>query len=128
MKKLLSFLVILVSQIIICTFGQKTVQKADDNLFPLNIIHLNDFHARFEETNLQTSACKQGEKCIGGYARVVSKVKHKNVNHSSSLFRFFLITSLKYLKFYNHGCIKYLTIVFFSLSIDNVIFLIHFFK
>ena len=72
MKKLLSFLIL---QIIFCTFAQQMVQKADDDLFPLNIIHLNDFHARFEETNLQTSACKEGERCIGGYARVVSKVK-----------------------------------------------------
>uniref|UniRef100_U5EW72 Apyrase n=1 Tax=Corethrella appendiculata TaxID=1370023 RepID=U5EW72_9DIPT len=47
------------------------------NTFPLSIIHLNDFHARYEETNLLSSKCKNdvGEECIGGYARVVTAVK-----------------------------------------------------
>ncbi|XP_053681182.1 apyrase-like [Anopheles nili] len=48
-----------------------------NELFPLTIIHLNDFHARFEETNTVSTRCKpdEGERCIGGYARVVSRVK-----------------------------------------------------
>uniref|UniRef100_A0A8W7PNK4 Calcineurin-like phosphoesterase domain-containing protein n=1 Tax=Anopheles coluzzii TaxID=1518534 RepID=A0A8W7PNK4_ANOCL len=43
----------------------------------LTIIHLNDFHARFEETNTVSTRCKpdEGERCIGGYGRVVSRVK-----------------------------------------------------
>uniref|UniRef100_A0A182YAL5 Apyrase n=1 Tax=Anopheles stephensi TaxID=30069 RepID=A0A182YAL5_ANOST len=51
--------------------------KADDLLYPLAIIHLNDFHARFEETNTVSTRCKpdEGEQCIGGYARVVARVK-----------------------------------------------------
>uniref|UniRef100_A0A336KUY8 apyrase n=1 Tax=Culicoides sonorensis TaxID=179676 RepID=A0A336KUY8_CULSO len=51
------------------------VSKADEDLFPLAIIHINDFHARFEETNLMSNTCKPGEKCIGGYARTVTVVK-----------------------------------------------------
>uniref|UniRef100_A0A182M997 Apyrase n=1 Tax=Anopheles culicifacies TaxID=139723 RepID=A0A182M997_9DIPT len=49
----------------------------DDLLYPLTIIHLNDFHARFEETNTVSTRCKpdDGERCIGGYARVVARVK-----------------------------------------------------
>nr|XP_019551817.2 apyrase-like [Aedes albopictus] len=48
-----------------------------DALFPLTLIHWNDFHARFEETNVLSTRCdvQAGEKCIGGYARVVSAVK-----------------------------------------------------
>lgn len=80
----------------------------DSDLFPVSIIHINDFHARFfhicfylvflttfwllfhdlnlfkffysnfcrfEETNEGATSCKQGEKCIGGYARAVTKIK-----------------------------------------------------
>ncbi|CAG9800741.1 unnamed protein product [Chironomus riparius] len=43
--------------------------------FTLSIIHINDFHARFVETNRQSNDCKPDEECIGGYARVVTKVK-----------------------------------------------------
>lgn len=43
--------------------------------FPVSIIHFNDMHARFDETNLMSSTCKEADECIGGYARVVSKVK-----------------------------------------------------
>lgn len=45
------------------------------DLFPLSIIHLNDMHARFEETNLAANTCKDPSECIGGYARVVSMVR-----------------------------------------------------
>ncbi|KAG5676388.1 hypothetical protein PVAND_006228 [Polypedilum vanderplanki] len=48
----------------------------DDSWFPLSIIHINDFHARFDETNNQSNDCKpEIEECIGGYARVVTTVK-----------------------------------------------------
>jgi 5'-nucleotidase len=46
-----------------------------EDLFPLSIIHLNDMHARFEETNLLANTCKDPSECIGGYARVVSTVR-----------------------------------------------------
>ncbi|XP_049301119.1 apyrase-like [Anopheles funestus] len=54
-----------------------TRQALHSDLFPLTIIHLNDFHARFEETNTVSTRCKvdEGERCIGGYARVVTRVK-----------------------------------------------------
>uniref|UniRef100_A0A182NS58 Apyrase n=1 Tax=Anopheles dirus TaxID=7168 RepID=A0A182NS58_9DIPT len=55
----------------------KQPSVAAGELFPLTIIHLNDFHARFEETNALSTRCKvdEGERCIGGYARVVARVK-----------------------------------------------------
>ncbi|XP_053681193.1 apyrase-like [Anopheles nili] len=55
----------------------KDAKLADDLLYPLTIIHLNDFHARFDETNTVSTRCKpdEGEQCIGGYARVVSRIK-----------------------------------------------------
>lgn len=33
------------------------------------------FTHRFEETNTASSTCKPGDTCIGGYARVVTKVR-----------------------------------------------------
>lgn len=33
----------------------------------LTIIHINDFHAHFEEMSRTTAECKEKEKCIGGY-------------------------------------------------------------
>ena len=51
------------------------VVRVESDLFPLSIIHINDFHARFEETNEQTTSCSPGQKCIGGYARAVTMVK-----------------------------------------------------
>uniref|UniRef100_A0A9I3EHZ0 Apyrase n=1 Tax=Anopheles dirus TaxID=7168 RepID=A0A9I3EHZ0_9DIPT len=46
-------------------------------LFPLSIVHINDFHARFEEVNTASVTCDAagGETCIGGYARTVTVVK-----------------------------------------------------
>jgi 5'-nucleotidase len=48
---------------------------ATEELFPLSIIHLNDMHARFDETNMLANTCKDPSECIGGYARVVSTVR-----------------------------------------------------
>uniref|UniRef100_A0A0A1XM32 apyrase n=1 Tax=Zeugodacus cucurbitae TaxID=28588 RepID=A0A0A1XM32_ZEUCU len=45
------------------------------DIFPLSIIHINDFHARFEPTDTSGGTCDAGEECIGGYARTVYMVK-----------------------------------------------------
>ncbi|CAK9801435.1 unnamed protein product [Anthophora plagiata] len=46
------------------------------DLFELSVIHLNDFHARFEQTGPMSGACHQGEEknCVGGFARVFTAV------------------------------------------------------
>lgn len=60
-----------------------------EHLFPLTLVHLNDFHARFEETNLKSNNCTVSERsagsCIAGIARVYTvirdllhKYKHQN--------------------------------------------------
>ncbi|XP_017156615.1 apyrase isoform X2 [Drosophila miranda] len=48
---------------------------AADKGFPLSLIHINDFHARFEPTDTSGGVCDSGEECIGGYARTVYTVK-----------------------------------------------------
>lgn len=59
--------------------------QANEGEFPLAIIHINDFHARFEETSVSSSSCTTPEanNCIGGYARVVTKVNELKQKHAS---------------------------------------------
>ncbi|CRK87057.1 CLUMA_CG000820, isoform A [Clunio marinus] len=52
------------------------INANSQELFPVTIIHLNDMHARFDESNVEANVCKPGNNdCIGGYARIVTKVK-----------------------------------------------------
>ncbi|XP_017759918.1 PREDICTED: apyrase [Eufriesea mexicana] len=46
------------------------------DLFELSVIHLNDFHARFEETGPRSGLCHEQKKkdCVGGIARVSTAV------------------------------------------------------
>ncbi|KAJ6635717.1 Apyrase [Pseudolycoriella hygida] len=59
------------------TNGENLLDIRQNELFPVSIIHMNDFHARFVETNEASTPCKldNGEKCIGGYARAVTVIK-----------------------------------------------------
>lgn len=59
---------------------------AQQKLFPLTIVHLNDFQSRYEETNMQSNSCKNKNECIGGYARVVSMVKELNKTSQNMIY------------------------------------------
>lgn len=63
------------------SFAESVKIDKKDTLYPLAIIHINDFHARFEETNIALNRCKAGDKCIGGYARTVTVVKQLQEKH-----------------------------------------------
>lgn len=56
------------------------------DLFALTIIHINDFHARFEETNEQSLPCREGQKCIGGFARLKTVVGRLKAKRKNSIF------------------------------------------
>ncbi|XP_309695.3 apyrase [Anopheles gambiae] len=43
--------------------------------FPLTLIHINDLHARFDETNQKSSTCTNSKECIAGIARVYHTIK-----------------------------------------------------
>lgn len=60
-------------------------RNENPDLFPVAIVHINDFHARFEQTNLLSNACKEEEEdtCIGGYARMVTVVKELMAKHEA---------------------------------------------
>lgn len=55
--------------LLISTFitSHMAARLADGN-FELIILHNNDMHGRFEETDEYTNQCK-GSKCFGGFAR-----------------------------------------------------------
>ncbi|XP_052863804.1 apyrase-like [Anopheles cruzii] len=59
------------------TVISKPHKASTADLYPLTVIHVNDLHARYEETNSVSTRCKpdEGERCIGGYGRVVARVK-----------------------------------------------------
>ncbi|PSN34308.1 Apyrase [Blattella germanica] len=53
------------------------VSQDGKELFELSLIHINDFHARFEQTGVGSGTCHPGEEdtCVGGIARIVTAVK-----------------------------------------------------
>ncbi|CAH0596442.1 unnamed protein product [Chrysodeixis includens] len=55
--------------------------------FALNVLHYNDFHARFVETNPWSSVCNpaSGWPCIGGFARLATMVRERMADEPKSL-------------------------------------------
>lgn len=62
-----------------------TNPDAKEELFALSIIHFNDFHARFEEINAANLPCREGDKCIGGFARLKTVVDKLKVSRKNSI-------------------------------------------
>ncbi|XP_025097430.1 5'-nucleotidase-like isoform X2 [Pomacea canaliculata] len=59
--------------------------------FELTILHTNDIHARFEETNVYSSIpCSASDiannKCYGGYARLVTASREARQTYNNTLF------------------------------------------
>lgn len=54
-----------------------SVVRGQSDLFELSIVHINDFHARFEEVNAASVSCnpEKDDVCVGGYARTVTVLK-----------------------------------------------------
>ncbi|XP_073948296.1 apyrase-like [Choristoneura fumiferana] len=59
---------------------------AQDDVFELNIIHFNDFHAHFDEISPAGTICNPSEApCIGGYARLYTAIKEAKEAEPDSL-------------------------------------------
>ncbi len=60
--------------ILVITWRVSSAPTADNENFKLIIIHNNDMHARFEQTNVYSNECvksdAQKNKCYGGFPRV----------------------------------------------------------
>uniref|UniRef100_A0A182JW73 Apyrase n=1 Tax=Anopheles christyi TaxID=43041 RepID=A0A182JW73_9DIPT len=66
--------------VLLCHFAvrggeSKSVSQREKELFPLTFIHINDLHARFEETNQKSASCTNSKECIAGIARVYHTIK-----------------------------------------------------
>ncbi|KAJ0172127.1 hypothetical protein K1T71_012100 [Dendrolimus kikuchii] len=60
--------------------------SAQENLFPLNILHYNDFHARFVETSPIGTVCNPDDApCVGGFARLATLVRERMASEPQSL-------------------------------------------
>ncbi|CAH0402703.1 unnamed protein product [Chilo suppressalis] len=47
-----------------------------EGLYRLDIIHYNDFHARFEETSVETPTCRSNNySCLGGFPRLYHEIE-----------------------------------------------------
>ncbi|XP_053687437.1 apyrase-like [Sabethes cyaneus] len=71
--------------VLLALFG--TIHGQDD-LYKLSLIHVNDFHARFEEVNTASVTCdpSSDEVCVGGYARMVTAVKDLLAKRTNPLY------------------------------------------
>ncbi|XP_063702617.1 apyrase-like [Culicoides brevitarsis] len=68
-------------------FILKCTKSQSPDQFSLKIIHINDFHSRYEEINTLATKCKpETETCLGGYARTVSAVKSLKAEMENSIF------------------------------------------
>lgn len=63
---------------------------AEATSFNLTILHLNDFHARYEETNVFSGRCseedKANNKCYGGFARLKTAVDQERAKTPNVLY------------------------------------------
>ena len=71
--KLLSWSIVIVLQ----SLSFLPDQSFCEELFPLSLIHINDFHAKFDEITPTGKKCesKSTENCIAGFARLYTTVK-----------------------------------------------------
>ncbi|XP_012530610.1 apyrase isoform X2 [Monomorium pharaonis] len=81
-------LVSLLFQVCLGFTGRGLFYPGRTDLFELSIIHLNDFHARFEQTNLYSGLCREGheEDCVGGIARVYTAVNQLVKERPNAIF------------------------------------------
>ncbi|XP_015191733.1 PREDICTED: apyrase-like [Polistes dominula] len=68
--------------------GRGLVYPGQTDFFELSIIHLNDFHARFQQTNPDSSICHRGQEndCVGGIARVYTAVNQLKKERPNAIF------------------------------------------
>lgn len=74
--------------VLIIIFANINGSKSSENheLFELSIIHISDFHARFDETNENSHPCLRTDICIGGYSRIKKVVDYLKANRKNSIF------------------------------------------
>ncbi|XP_011696071.1 PREDICTED: apyrase isoform X2 [Wasmannia auropunctata] len=81
-------LVPLLFQICLGFTGRGLFYPGRTDLFELSIIHLNDFHARFEQTSPYSGTCRENHEkdCVGGFARVYTAVNQLVEERPNAIF------------------------------------------
>ena len=68
----------------------RSVGESPAAVLNMTVVHINDIHAHFEETNVMTGRCRaedvKGEGCYGGMARVQAKRKQLMEEDPDALF------------------------------------------
>ena len=59
---------------VLMTRNWQPVFAAGDSQFTLSILHTNDIHSHYAPFNNDGSACKDGDVCLGGSARLKTKI------------------------------------------------------
>jgi 5'-nucleotidase len=78
---LLKWKVFLCLVIVVSIFCQpicgRITKRSKKELFEISLVHINDFHARFEQVSSSSGTCLEGqeETCFGGIARIATIVK-----------------------------------------------------
>ncbi|GAB0090191.1 protein 5NUC-like [Sergentomyia squamirostris] len=90
-QQMIMMMIFLVKLLILVSIvGRVHSAPFDEGNFEIIILHNNDMHARFDQTNAQSNTCRQQEeldsKCYGGFARVATVVKQYRRDHGNVLF------------------------------------------
>ena len=79
--------------LILCLVPRTTARSVGESpsaVLNMTVVHINDIHAHFEETNVMTGRCRaedaEGEGCYGGMARVQAKRKQLMEEDPDALF------------------------------------------
>lgn len=82
-----SFVVMFVSFFLLWISTILALPPQPGDLFELSILHINDFHARFEEISHKSRACKPHmDNCIGGFSRLYTAVTTLKQEYLEALF------------------------------------------
>nr|KAF7438278.1 hypothetical protein H0235_000669 [Vespula pensylvanica] len=81
-------LIAVLSQTCLGFTGRGLVYPGQTDFFELSIIHLNDFHARFQQTNPTSGTCHVGQEkdCVGGISRVYTAVNRLKKERPNAIF------------------------------------------
>nr|XP_027229020.1 5'-nucleotidase-like [Penaeus vannamei] len=89
-RLLLHFPLFLLLLLLVVVSPRTTLAQDTKDDLELTLLHLNDFHARFEETNVYSGRCTEGDReknrCYGGFHRISTSLQHFRSTKPNVLF------------------------------------------
>lgn len=59
--------------------GSNPIRNGNKTGFDLTIIHINDWHSRYEPISETSGKCKENQVCVGGFSRMYRELhSHRN--------------------------------------------------